>query len=92
MRLMFIAGAVAAILAGPAFAGSPPPIPPTPPTPPNSAPITVSQTQSVQLATGVQVTANMHTGSLALASSTTLKSNTLLGASLSVSNAGFTTP
>jgi hypothetical protein len=93
MRRLHFAGVVAAIFSGPAFAGSVvPPTPPTPPTPLSTQPQTVSETQSVSMTGGVQVNANIHSGSLGLAESAAVQTTVVIGASQSISAKGFTVP
>jgi hypothetical protein len=90
MRRLNIAGALVAVVCGPAFAGSP--TPPTAPTAPSNQPISVSGTQNVSVTAGAQVNANIHTGSLGIAESASVKGTIVVGASQSVSTAGFTVP
>jgi hypothetical protein len=90
MPRLHIAGVLIVTLCGPAFAGSP--TPPTQPTLPSRQTITVSQTQLITVTGGAKVNANIRVGSLALADSASVKTTLVLGASQSVSNAGFTVP
>jgi hypothetical protein len=90
MPRLHIAGVLIVTLCGPAFAGAP--TPPTPPTPVSGRSMTVSQTQLITVTGGAKVNANMHVGSLAFADSASVKTTVVLGASQSVSTAGFTVP
>jgi hypothetical protein len=83
MRQLLLAGATVAVLASPAFAGSPP----TP------RPIEITVNPTITTTGGGKVNTTIHAGTLTLTESAVVKGSLLVGASLSVSvQTGFTTP
>ena len=88
MRQLFIAAAMVAILSGQALAGSPS----TSQNHPSGPTTTIAINPLISVTAGGQVNADLHVGSIAFADSLTLKGTLLVGASLSVSDKGYTTP
>jgi hypothetical protein len=80
MRYVLIVGVVAAGLGATAFASEPP------------KPITVTVNPSVKVTGGAQINASFQAGSVKAGESVGTKTSVVVGASLSASAGGFTTP